>query len=474
MRGLDIRKLLCLAALFTFATKIPVNGQVFKTIASFSEMNGPNPSLVQGTDGSFYGTQRDAVFRVTRDGDITVLHEFGNRSYYALAGLVLATGGRFYGTTTAGIDGSTIFRVTSDGRFTTLFSFCAQGYPLCPDGDEPAAALLQADNGEFYGTTGQGGDTTCNAPWGCGTIFSITSGGQLTTLHTFDFSDGAYPSAALIQDYDGNFYGTTGGGGTQLGACTAGCGTLFTMTSLGGFSILHDFCSEPDCADGSLPQGVIEAADGSLYGVTVFGGVPKDGHAGCGTIYKITQQGIFRTLHAFDLVDGCLPGTLIQATDGNFYGVSGGGSSGWGSIFSITPGGTLTTLHSFCFGEPGPCQVDGAIPTGIIQGTDGKFYGSTFQGGAKGSGTVFSLDLGLQPFITFVRAAGKVAQTCEILGQGFTGTTAVSLNGTPAQFTVVSDTFIRARVPEGATTGYVTVTTPAGVLKSNVRFHVIP
>lgn len=115
---------------------------------------------------------------------------------------------------------------------------------------------------------------------------------------------------------------------------------------------------------------------------------------------------------------------------------------------------------------------------GLLQATTGTFYGTTAVGGegqcaGSGCGTVFSLDMGLGPFVTFVRAAGRVGQTSGILGQGFTGTTSVSLNGTPASFTVVSDTYIRATVPVGATTGYVTVTTPSGTLTSNVPFHVI-
>ncbi len=139
-----------------------------------------------------------------------------------------------------------------------------------------------------------------------------------------------------------------------------------------------------------------------------------------------------------------------------------------GTVFQLTPTGILTTMHSFD-------SSDGAVPIGgLIQATNGTFYGSSSQAGPYNSGTLFSLDLGLGPFVTFVRAAGKVGQTGGILGQGFTGTTSVSLSGIPASFTVVSDTYIKATVPAGATTGYVTVTTPSGVLTSNVPFHVIP
>jgi uncharacterized repeat protein (TIGR03803 family) len=176
------------------------------------------------------------------------------------------------------------------------------------------------------------------------------------------------------------------------------------------------------------------------------------------------------TLHAFELTDGFQPfAGLVQATDDNFYGTTAyGGANNFGTVFSITPGGTLSTLHSFD-------SSDGyETVAGLIQATNGNLYGASQFGGANDAGTIFSLDMGLGPFVTFVRAAGKVGQTGGILGQGFTGTTSVSLNGIPASFTVVSDTFIRATVPEGGSTGYVTVTTPSSTLTSNVPFHVIP
>jgi len=165
---------------------------------------------------------------------------------------------------------------------------------------------------------------------------------------------------------------------------------------------------------------------------------------------------------------------LALGTDGNFYGVTqAGGQDNGGTIFSLTPNGKLTTVHSFS----GP---DGDEPMAApIQATNGILYGTTAYGGSGAPscggrcGTIYSLDMGLGPFVAFVRAAGKIGETGGILGQGFAGTMGVTLNGTPAEFAVVSDTFIKATVPEGATTGYVTVTTPTGVLSSNVPFHVI-
>jgi uncharacterized repeat protein (TIGR03803 family) len=159
----------------------------------------------------------------------------------------------------------------------------------------------------------------------------------------------------------------------------------------------------------------------------------------------------------------------VQATDGNFYGTTNwGGAGGYGALFEITPAGMLTTLHSFS-------TADGyGNKFTLLQGTDGKFYGSTEIGGPLGSGTIYILDNGLGPFVSFLRNQAKVGQTFGVLGQGLTGTTSVSFNGTPATFTVLRDTFLTAVVPAGATTFPVTVTTPSGLLTSNTAFRVTP
>lgn len=207
---------------------------------------------------------------------------------------------------------------------------------------------------------------------------------------------------------------------------------------------------------------MIQATDGNFYGTTYAGGT-----RGYGTVFKITDSGEFTTLHSFiaNPNDGANPyAGLVQATDGNLYGTTYSGGNCCGTIFSITPGGTYLTLHYF------DATGDAFPQAGLAQATSGVLYGTT----AGGYGSIFSLDMGLGPFVTFVRFAGRVGRTGPILGQGLAGTTGVSINGIQANFTVVSDTFIRATVPEGATTGFVTVTTPSGTLTSNVPFHVIP
>lgn len=403
------------------------------------------------------------VFKVTLGGTITSLYSFASETN-PQAGLVLANDGNFYGVTTNGGDEEcnsygcgTVFRITPKGNETILYSFCSQ--MNCESGAYPwTATLVQGIDGSLYGTTSGAGSN------GGGTVFKITPAGALTILHSFGFTDGASPESSLIQATDGNFYGTTAGGGDP--SCQPdGCGTLFRITPDGRFTSLHSF----NQTDGDVPTGVIQASDANLYGTTELGGSEN-----YGTVFKATLQGAITTLHSFTLTDGINPfGTLVQATDGSLYGTTQTQGAGIGTIFSVTLSGVFTTLYSFC-SETG-C-ADGERPIdGLIQSTNGILYGTASGGGTGGCdcGTVFSLDIGLGAFVAFVQRAGKVGQTGGILGQNFTGTTSVMLNGVPASFTVVSDTFIRATVPQNATTGYVTVTTPTGGLTSNVPFHVI-
>jgi uncharacterized repeat protein (TIGR03803 family) len=191
-------------------------------------------------------------------------------------------------------------------------------------------------------------------------------------------------------------------------------------------------------------------------------------------LYRITPQGVYTALPN----PGNVPNLPTQGNDGNFYGTTReGGNSEEGNIFEMPIDGSPSTLYSFS-GYP----TDGSYPyDGLVQHTNGKFYGVTFTGGSStcnyqvpGCGTIFSEDVGLGPFVALVRGAAKVGKNFGLLGQGFTGTTSVTVNGTPATFTVKSDTLIEATVPVGATNGSVTVTTPSGSLTSNAPFYVIP
>ncbi len=333
---------------------------------------------------------------------------------------------------------------------------------------------MQAPDGNFYGTTGQ---TDTSNQGNQGTVFKITPAGTLTTLYRFcsqtNCADGKAPEAGLVLATDGNFYGTTYVGGAN------DSGTVFRITPAGTLTTLYSFCSQRNCTDGLYPYaGLVLSDDREFYGTTLYGGASNACISGCGTIFKITPAGKLTT-HSFDKTDGGLPyAGLIQATDGNFYGAAAaGGAHNAGTIFKISPGGTLTTLYSFCSNLG--CADGINAYAGLLQATNGTFYATTELGGTSitctsGCGTVFSLSVGLAPFITFVHAAARIGQSAEILGQNFTGVTSVSFNGTPATFSVRRDTFLTATVPTGATTGYVTVTTPSGSLTSNVQFHVLP
>jgi uncharacterized repeat protein (TIGR03803 family) len=211
---------------------------------------------------------------------------------------------------------------------------------------------------------------------------------------------------------------------------------------------------------------LVQASDGNFYGTTYYGG-NAGGH---GTVIKMSQQGKVSVLYSFTGgSDGATPsGGLMQATDGNLYGTTAAkGDYGYGTIFQISLSGQFQSLYSFnaAIGEnPGPPP---------LQHTNGLFYGSLPFGSTYGFGAIYSLDMGLGPFITFVLPTGKVGKAAEILGQGLTGTTSVTFHGIPAtSFSVKSDTYMTAVVPTSATTGPVVVTTPTGTLTSNVNFRV--
>jgi uncharacterized repeat protein (TIGR03803 family) len=472
---------LFISLLIDCVTMIGASAQTFTKLADFEGTNGANSwaALVQGPDGNLYGTAGDggafnygAVSEITLSGALTAAHSFNIfDGAFPEAPLLLSVDGRLYGTTSGGGKNTdcganggcgAVVRIMPNRKVTTLYAFCATRF--CADGYAPVGALMQAANGIFYGTTSGGG-----IKGNYGTVFKVSPAGSLTTLYSFGGTDGQAPSASLIQATDGDFYGTTFYGGNGVGCGTSGCGTVFKITPKGKLTTLHSFVG----SDGKFPTAsLIQAKDGNFYGTTLEGGAN-----GYGSVFKFTPPSTFITLYSFCAVASCFDGgfpsaALIQATDGNFYGTTSIQAYGFGTVFEMTPSGNLTTLYTFC---SLPACADGASPYGaLLQVTNGNFYGTTYAGGIDNEGTVFSLYTGLASFVTFVRNSGKIGQTGGILGQGFTGTTSVELNGSPVSFTVVSDTFIKATVPSGATTGYVEVATPSATLQSNVPFRVIP
>ncbi len=439
--------------------------QTFTTLAYFNQTNGsfPAAAMTQGVDGNLYGTtvqggvaNRGTFFKIAIGGQLTTLYSFCARQNCAdgqnpYSVVVQDQSGNFWGTTQGGpTSGSgTVFKITDTGALTTVYSFSGT------DGAQPKAGLALGSDGNFYGTTSSGGANNG------GTVFKISPAGTLTTLHNFNFSDGNYPVSALVQAANGAFYGTT------LFSGPNGGGTVFTITAAGELSTLHNFCSKPNCADGEFPDGtLIQVADGDLYGTTSGGGaVSGCNNSTCGTVFKITQAGARTTLYSFCSEPNCSDGGqpvvgLVQGTDGNFYGATTyGGANGDGTVFKISPAGKFKLLHAFD-------GADGWSPNGgLMQDTNGTFYGTT-------AVTVFSLSVGLRPFVKTNPSAGEVGAAVIILVANLTGATSVSFNGTAATFSVVSNSEIETTVPTGATTGTVKVVTATTTLKSNTKFRV--
>ncbi|HXJ91984.1 MAG TPA: choice-of-anchor tandem repeat GloVer-containing protein [Terriglobia bacterium] len=470
-------KVIILLCLFR-VTMIGAEAQTFTTLHSFSGTDGAYPLGVasQTTNGNLYGSTflggangNGTIFEITPGGTFTKLYSFCSQSGCADGelpyGLVQATDGNLYGGASyGGANGyGTIFKVNLSGKLTTLHSFDST------DGAYPVAPLDQVTSGNLYGTTANGGANGSDA----GTVFKITPGGTLTSLYSFcsqsGCPDGTHPNAALIQAINGDLYGTTCGAGLEFACNGSGPGTVFKITPGGTLTTVHSFCSQSDCADGEYPTAaLVQATNEDLYGTTSQGGA--DGY---GTVYKITPSGTLTTLHSFSGTDGAYPAAgLAYATDGNFYAETyGGGANGYGTVFKITPGGTLTSLYSFC--SQSGC-ADGANPElgGLTQDTNGTFYGTTSGGGANGYGTVFSLSVGLHAFIETVPTSGKVGSAVTILGNNLKGATSVTFNGTPSTISFDSSSEIKTTVPIGATTGKVEVTVSGHTLSSNVKFRV--
>jgi uncharacterized repeat protein (TIGR03803 family) len=334
--------------------------------------SSPYAGLIQGSDGNFYGTAQyggtagdGAIYKVTPAGVETVLYSFtgGADGMNPSNALTQGRDGNFYGTTQVGGTAGygTAFKLTAAGVKTVLYSFTGG-----TDGANPYAALIQASDGNFYGTTELGGTAAS------GTVFEVTPAGVETVLYSFTGgADGAQPSVALTLGSDGNFYGTTEYGGV-------GYGTVFEVTPAGVETVLHAFVL---ATDGGFPSGLIQASDGNFYGTTEFGGA-----GGNGTVFEVTTAGLATVLHSFGgAMDGANPvAALIQGSDGNFYGTThDGGTAGAGTIFRVTSAGVETVVYSFAFAA-------GGYPSApLIQGSDGYFYGTTLAGLTGLDGLVF-------------------------------------------------------------------------------------
>jgi uncharacterized repeat protein (TIGR03803 family) len=306
------------------------------------------------------------------------------------AGVIRDATGNHYGTTNVGgaYNAGTVFKVSTTGE-TVLYSFCPAG-PPCTDGAFPSAGLIRDAEGNLYGTTGSGGSGCASN--GCGVVFALDTTGKETVLYAFaGGTDGSNPSGGLIQDAKGNFYGTTSFGGGSGCRNGAGCGTVFKLDTTGTETVLHSFGGNPD---GQSPgAGVIQDAAGNLYGTTFLGGVYNKG-----TVFKLSNTGVETVLRSFKAItDGSGPDRLIHDAKWNLYGTasSGGsgkcGGAGCGVVFKLDLTGKETVLNRFLDAK------DGIDPEGgVIRDRRGNIYGTTYAGGtgcSEGCGVVFKLDV---------------------------------------------------------------------------------
>ena len=437
MSRLSVSKIVCFIFALGLAASIAAPAQVFRSLVNFNWTlgAGPEAGLVRGSDGSFYGSASEGatftcsgnyfgcgtIFKLTAAGVFQPLYTFcqsgtcsdGAQPY---APLVQGSDGNFYGTTIIGGTSTycyagcgTFFKITPNGVLTTIYSFCSQ--PGCADGSLPYGGVVLGSDGNFYGTAAYGANSNCWA--GCGTVYRITPGGTFTLLHSFSGQDGSGAYAGLVLGSDGNFYGTTEGGGSSP---DGGYGTVFKIAPGGEFTSLYSFCGQFPCTDGEGPEGLVEGTDGNFYGTTQLGGYwgCANHETGCGTIYRITPDGALTTLHIFNQSDGAqLLAGLALANDGNFYGTAsqggaycyGPGQLGCGTVFRMAPDGTFTVLHSFN-------GSDGDYPAGsVLPADDGNLYGTTFGGGTNGYGTIFSISTTPAEYSLTVATAGNGSVT---------------------------------------------------------------
>jgi uncharacterized repeat protein (TIGR03803 family) len=286
----------------------------------------PQDALLQGSNGSFYGT----VFDGGATGNGTIFNFSTNSGFDLLvtlnitngdlpyAGLCPGADGNFHGVTyQGGASGrGSVFTMTPAGQLTTIYSFTGG-----TDGGFPRGNLIQGVDGNFYGTTLQGG------AFNDGTVFKITANGLLSTLFSFNGTNGGFPAAGLLQDEDGDLYGATSGG-------TNTPGTLFEITPAGLFTNLYMFTGG---ADGAQPLGgLLLGGDGNIYGTTAYGGA-----YGSGTVFRWGRAGGLTSLLQFYGLNGANPvATMTQGSDGFFYGATqNGGAGGAGVIFRLGFGG---------------------------------------------------------------------------------------------------------------------------------------
>ena len=377
-----------------------------RVLHSFSGTDGGYPfaPLITDSAGNLYGTtiaggENDGgtIFKMAPDGTETVLYSFAAGNVSPQGKLIADEGGNLYGTTYDGGNpcplGSacgTVFKLAPDGTFTVLYSFRGGD-----DGAFPQSGLIADGDGNFYGTTSVGGGIALPicGNYGCGTIYKLAPDGTETVLYRFSGADGMNPAAELKLDKKGNLYGTTVVGGNLSQSCPNGCGTVFKLSKDGKEKVLHSFCSEPNCTDGSTPfSEVISDKMGNLYGTAFRGGATAYCDY-CGLVFKLSASGAETVLYNFCSIPRCADGRgpvagLIMDKTGNLYGTT--TQKGGGNVFKLAPNGTAMVSNFNC--KHRVCSR-GAEPVGALV-TNRKFdrlYGVTFEGGEFNRGVVFSV-----------------------------------------------------------------------------------
>jgi uncharacterized repeat protein (TIGR03803 family) len=435
----------------------PASAQTFRDLIDFTDSSFGDPeyvTLAQSRSGDLYGTTAAApltglgeIFGATTGGKVIMGYDnfdYDN-GYHPGGGVTLAANGLLYGTVTYSLGMSgVIYSITPEGFYTVLYQFDAL------TGSYPYAPPIQGSDGNFYGTSD-------GYPHGLpSTIYQYQpQTGVVTLLHSFGKEVALY--YALTQGIDGDLYGVASTGGPNK------FGSIIRLSKAGVLRYVYEF---PGGSGGSYPVGpLVQLSDGNFYGVAENGGT-----ASAGFVFKMTPSGTVSTVYNFtgNPQSGFPSNGLTLGSDGQLYGVSySGGTFDDGTIYRISPSGQYTLLYSFS------SRAD--TLAALTQHTNGTFYGMSVDGGANDFGMMYSLNVNLKPFISFVQPQGGTGQIEQILGQGLTGATSVTFSGVPASsFTIVSDTFMTAVVPSGASTGLIVVTTPTGALTSNKSFQIIP
>lgn len=456
--------------------KITPSG-AYSTLYNFDTIHGSTPvgGLTLGPDGDLYGTTEEGgahgygnIFKITPSGILTVLYDFTGAADggFPVSPLILSTDGTFHGTSYPGV----AYKMTTKGVLTVIHTIPTTSY----------GPLLEAADGNYYGVTEFGGT------FSAGTVYKI-AGTKVTTLYNFDGPHGSFPIGGLVQGSDGYLYGTTtAGGGTNAGV-------IFKISTAGALTDVVSFDSVHPSDGYQAYAGLIAGNDGNLYGVTIWGG-----QFGDGVIFKLTTAGAYSVLCSFQAVgtDGAYA-TPIQHTNGALFGMTKrGGALGNGGIYSLDDG--IAPFASLVITQGTVGKKIGILGQGFSSASSVTFNGApasfkvtsdtymtaTVPSGETGfvsvstsSGTLFSRQIfKVTPkVLSFSPTSGKSGDSVVITGTGLIQASAITVGGVRVTaYTVNSDKQLTVKVPTGAKTGKIAVTTPGGKSTSSATFTVTP